>query len=96
MRVPVLALLFLAAAACSAQQPVSGAASSTHSEAVLAAPNAKARVGADRVEVQDGEIRVNGISYGRVPDGAKVRYVLENGQSHLSVDGVERTPLPEK
>lgn len=49
-------------------------------------------IAGDVVEVRHGEVRVNGISYGSVPSGSRVRYVVEGQKRQLFVDGQERGP----
>lgn len=92
---PLLAALTLTASACAAptsHSSASSAISQSTAEVTLISPNAKAQVGAHRVEITGGEVKVDGVSYGTAPAGARVRYALTNGQAVLSVDGQERAP----
>ena len=67
-------------------------ATSSRSEGVVSGENSRMSIAGDVVEVRHGEVRVNGISYGSVPSGSRVRYVVEGQKRQLFVDGQERGP----
>lgn len=91
----LLAALTLGASACAApvaQSSSSSAISQSKAEATLVSPNATAHVGQHRIEIAGGDIRVDGVFYGKAPAGSKVRFTVTNGQTLLTVDGQERLP----
>jgi len=62
-------------------------------EAELFGEGAKATVAGDELEIKNGTIFVNNVSFGTIPDSARVRYlVLPSGRS-LSVNGTQRHPV---
>lgn len=71
---------------------VASSATSSRSEGVVSGENSRMSIAGDVVEVRHGEVRVNGISYGSVPSGSRVRYVVEGQKRQLFVDGQERGP----
>ena len=65
--------------------------SSSHSagasEVTLSGTDCQASVNGHRVEIEAGEVFVNGVSHGPVPAGAEVRYRVSAEGCALHVDG---------
>lgn len=72
----------------------SSTASNSNSSATLSGANGSAVVNGDQVQVRGGELTVNGVPYGRVDANAVVKYSVNNGTKQLTVNNVERKPLP--
>ncbi|HET8700500.1 MAG TPA: hypothetical protein VFL97_02400 [Nitrococcus sp.] len=49
-------------------------------------------INGDRVEVKDGKLTLNGISYGTVGEQSVVKYIVHGSAKRLLVDGAERKP----
>lgn len=93
----VLALVVMAGIAQAGSSVISAGVSSasgesTAVEAVLVGANAGVAVNGDRVELHDGRLIVNGVSYGTVKAQAVVRYRVRGGERTVLVDGVVRAP----
>ena len=71
---------------------VASSVTSSRSEGVVSGENSRMSIAGDVVEVRHGEVRVNGISYGKVPSGSRVRYSVEGQKRQLFVDDEERGP----
>jgi hypothetical protein len=68
-------------------------ASGNKTEAELIGDGAKGTVAGDELEIKNGSIFVNGISFGFVSNSFTVNYlVLPSGRT-LSVDGTQRNPV---
>ncbi|VWC73901.1 sugar ABC transporter ATPase [Burkholderia lata] len=63
------------------------------SSTVLQGDRAIAVANGDRVELRDGTVYVNGISYGAVTPAQKVEYLVTPDGRTLKVDGAIRTPV---
>lgn len=74
---------------------VSSAVSGGHAtaEAVVTGPNAVIAVNGDRVEIKQGRLSLNGVSYGTVDERSVVTYRVTGVRKTLLVDGRERRPL---
>lgn len=70
----------------------SAVSSSSSSEIVFSGNNGIHEVNGDKVEVRDGLLRVNGISYGRVKNSSVVKYSVNGDKRILTVDGLVRHP----
>jgi hypothetical protein len=68
--------------------------SSSNSSATLRGANGSVVVNGDQVQVRGGELTVNGTPYGRVDANAVVKYSVNNGAKQVTVNNVERKPLP--
>jgi hypothetical protein len=66
----------------------------SHAEAVISGPHGTISLNGDRVEVRDGKLTVNGVSYGTVGKNSVVKYTVHGSVKKLFVDGVERLPDP--
>ncbi|AXL50065.1 sugar ABC transporter ATPase [Paraburkholderia caffeinilytica] len=62
------------------------------SVAVLKGERGTARVGGDTIELKDGAVYVNGISYGAVTPAQTVEYDVTRDKRTLAVDGKARSP----
>lgn len=60
--------------------------------AVLKGEQGTARVGGDTIELKDGTVYVNGISYGAVTPAQTVEYDVTRDKRTLAVDGKVRSP----
>lgn len=49
-------------------------------------------INGDRVEIKDGKLTLNGVSYGTVSKQSVVKYTVNGKVKKLLVDGVERKP----
>lgn len=78
------------AAIISSTSSVSGNRSTA--EATLTGQNGVLIVNGDRVELNDGELTLNGVSYGTVSKRSVVKYTVKGNVKRLLVDGVERKP----
>jgi hypothetical protein len=72
----------------------SSTASNSNSSATLRGANGSVVVNGDQVQLRGGELTVNGVPYGRVDPNAVVKYSVNNGTKQLTVNNVERNPLP--
>ncbi|BBA33256.1 uncharacterized protein sS8_1296 [Methylocaldum marinum] len=63
-------------------------------QAVISGQQGKISLNGDRVEVRDGRVTWNGVSYGAVGKKSIVTYVVDGSVKRLFVDGVERLPDP--
>lgn len=61
--------------------------------AVLRGANGTARVGSDTIELKNGAVYVNGVSYGVVTPAQTVVYTVTEDKHTLQVDGQDRLPL---
>jgi hypothetical protein len=101
-------LAFVAVAACiaaacndgsSSTSSGAGAASSSSSsstgknEVTLSGKTGIAELAGDKIELKDGTVFVNGISFGPVPAGAEVRYAINAEGRSLFVGGERRNAL---
>jgi hypothetical protein len=68
--------------------------SNSNSSATLRGANGSVVVNGDQVQVRGGELTVNGVPYGRVDANAVVKYSVNNGTKKMTVNNVERKPLP--
>jgi hypothetical protein len=68
--------------------------SSSNGSATLRGTNGSVVVNGDQVQVRGGELTVNGTPYGRVDANAVVKYSVNNGAKQVTVNNVERKPLP--
>lgn len=50
----------------------------------------------DKVESKNGGVFINGVSFGAVPAGAEVRYVVTTTGRTLFVDGKPRAPADKR
>ncbi|RAR63483.1 hypothetical protein BCL93_102222 [Onishia taeanensis] len=62
-------------------------------EAAVSGRNAVIDVNGDHVEIKDGRLTLNGVSYGRVQERSTVIYRIVGGEKRLLVDGVVRRPV---
>ena len=62
-------------------------------EAVVSGRNAVIDVNGDHVEIDDGRLTLNGVSYGRVREGSTVIFRLAGGKKTLLVDDRLRHPV---
>lgn len=69
----------------------SPAGGSQRSEITLRGTRGVAQVAGDKVELKDSVVYVNGVSYGPVPQGAEVRYVVTEKGRTLLVGGEIRS-----
>lgn len=74
----------------SSTSSVSG--SSSTAEATLTGQNGVIIINGDRVEVKNGKLSLNGVSYGTVGKQSVVKYTVQGRVKKLLVDGVERKP----
>jgi len=89
-----LLLLLVMTIGCNRNRDVSTTIniSNDKTEAELYGEGAKATVAGDELEIKNGTIFVNKISFGTIPSSGKVKYlVLPSGRS-LSVNGTKRNP----
>jgi hypothetical protein len=63
------------------------------SEASFTAHNGVHKVNGDTVEVKDGSLSVNGVSYGQVEKNSLVKYSVKRNKKVLTVDGAVRQPV---
>jgi hypothetical protein len=63
-------------------------------EISLTGENGHAELAGDRIEVKAGTVSVNGVSYGAVPKGAQVQYVVTPNARTLFVAGQPRNAKP--
>lgn len=63
-------------------------------EISLTGENGHAELAGDRIEVKAGTVSVNGVSYGTVPKGAQVQYVVTSNARTLFVGGQPRNAKP--
>ncbi|MDB5825181.1 MAG: hypothetical protein JWR21_3885 [Herminiimonas sp.] len=68
--------------------------SNSNGSATLRGTNGSVVVNGDQVKVRGGELTVNGVPYGRVDANAVVKYSVNNGTKNVTVNNVERKPLP--
>ena len=62
------------------------------SAAVLKGEHGSAHVGGDAIELRDGAVYVNGVSYGAVTPEQTIEYDVTREKRTLTVDGKVRTP----
>lgn len=75
----------------SVQSSTGTAGGAQRSEITLRGARGVAQVAGDKIELKDGLVFVNGVSFGAVPQGAEVKYVVtENGRT-LFVGGEVRS-----
>lgn len=65
-------------------------------EAVVSGANAVIDVNNDHVEIDDGRLTLNGVSYGRVDERSTVTYRVSGGEKTLLVDGRVRRPVEDR
>ena len=65
----------------------------TRVEATLRGESVSVTVANSKIEIDSGTVRVDGVSYGPVANGAEVRYVVIDNDRKLTGDGVTRTPV---
>ena len=63
-------------------------------EISLTGENGQAELAGDRIEVKAGTVSVNGVSYGILPKGAQVQYVVTSNARTLFVAGQPRNAKP--
>lgn len=66
----------------------------SRAEAVISGRQGTISLNGDRVEVRDGKLMWNGVSYGTVGKHSVVKYTVDGSVKKLFVDGVERLPDP--
>lgn len=66
----------------------------SRAEAVISGRQGTISLNGDRVEVRDGKLTWNGVSYGTVGKNSVVKYTVDGSVKKLFVDGVERLPEP--
>ncbi len=52
------------------------------------------KVNEDVLEVKDGTLEVNGVSYGKISDRSIIKYTVQGNEKTIYVDGVVRKPVP--
>lgn len=90
-----LLLASVMATGCNGNHDVSTSVhiSNGKTEAELFGEGAKATVAGDELEIKNGTLFLNKVSYGAIPASGRVRYlVLPSGRS-LSVNGTQRHPV---
>jgi hypothetical protein len=66
----------------------------SHAQAVISGQQGIISINGDRVEVKDGRLTWNGVSYGTVGKNSVVKYIANGSVKKLFVDGVERSADP--
>ncbi|MCO6440031.1 MAG: hypothetical protein J5I81_02855 [Nitrococcus mobilis] len=66
--------------------------SGSTAQASVSGQNGLIVINGDRVEVKDGKLFLNGVSYGTVGERSVVKYTVKGNVKKLSVDGVARNP----
>ncbi len=69
-----------------------GSGSSSTAQASVTGQNGLIVINGDRVEVKDGKLFLNGVSYGRVGKHSVVKYTVKGNVKQLFVDGIARNP----
>ncbi|WP_156776866.1 hypothetical protein [Nitrococcus mobilis] len=69
-----------------------GSGSSSTAQATITGQNGLIIINGDRVEVKNGKLFLNGVSYGAVNERSVVKYTVQGNVKKLFVDGVARNP----
>lgn len=65
-----------------------------HAEATITGESGIANIEGDKVELKDVSVYVNGVSFGKVPRGSVIRYVIGAQGRTLYVSGKARSAPP--
>jgi hypothetical protein len=93
-----LALATATGSTAAASASSSGSVSSGNSEssATFTGNSGLLHVDGDTIEARNGELRVNGIPYGRVTDASVIKYTARGNNKTVTVNGVPREPISKR